>query len=310
MNLILITIEAFIQTLSNDITQLEHVIQLWIVIMLITTFICFVTGELTKNYSQTDKLWSLMPIVYSLVTLYAFPSSPRIWLMTLLVTTWGLRLTYNFYRKGGYNIIPWKGEEDYRWRLLRKQPVFQKGFRITLFNLLFISFYQHLLIFLFCTPILIAAKNSTASLSGLDYLAASCMFLFILIETMADNQLYDFHTQKRQKIFKNQKYKSSLDTGFLTEGLWNYVRHPNFIAEQAIWVSFYFFGIAASGQWVNWSLAGPVLLILLFAGSSEFTERISLEKYPGYKNYKQQVPKFIPVVFRFRKKRNSFSKLA
>jgi len=242
--------------------------------------------------------------------LYAFPSSPRIWLMTLLVTTWGLRLTYNFYRKGGYNIIPWKGEEDYRWRLLRKQPVFQKGFRITLFNLLFISFYQHLLIFLFCTPILIAAKNSTASLSGLDYLAASCMFLFILIETMADNQLYDFHTQKRQKIFKNQKYKSSLDKGFLTEGLWNYVRHPNFIAEQAIWVSFYFFGIAASGQWVNWSLAGPVLLILLFAGSSEFTERISLEKYPGYKNYKQQVPKFIPVVFRFRKKRNSFSKLA
>jgi len=264
-------------------------------------------GELTHNYSQTDKLWSLMPIGYSVVTMYAFPSSPRLWLMVSLVTIWGLRLTYNFYRKGGYNIIPWKGEEDYRWGILRKQPVFQNGFRMTLFNLLFISFYQQLLILLFCTPLLLAADNSSVNLSGLDYLAAFCMFLFILIETIADNQLYDFHSKKKDNIFLNGKYKSSLNKGFLTEGLWNYVRHPNFIAEQSIWVSFYFFGVAASGYWLNWTLAGPVLLILLFAGSSEFTERISMEKYPEYKLYKQQVPKFIPLIFKSQKKENSYS---
>jgi steroid 5-alpha reductase family enzyme len=39
--------------------------------------------------------------------------------MAFLVTLWGLRLSYNFYRKGGYNIIPWKGEEDYRWKIFR-----------------------------------------------------------------------------------------------------------------------------------------------------------------------------------------------
>ena len=135
------------------------------------------------------------------------------------------------------------------------------------------------------------------------------MFGFILIETKADNQLYDFQTQKKDKNFKNGKYKLSLDKGFLTEGLWNYVWHPNFIAEQAIWVSFYFFGVAASGYWLNSSLAGPVLLILLFAGSSEFTERISMEKYPGYKYYKQQVPRFIPFIFKSHKKRSGYSKV-
>jgi len=309
MNLLLINFENTLQWLSNDTTPPDHVIRSWIVIMLVTTFICFVVGEFTQNYSQTDKIWSLMPIVYSLVTLHAFPSSPRIWLMTLLVIAWGLRLTYNFYRKGGYNIIPWKGEEDYRWGILRKHQVFQKGLRITLFNLFFISFYQQLLILLFCTPILIAAEYTKANLSGIDYLAAISMFGFILIETKADNQLYDFQTQKKDKNFKNGKYKLSLDKGFLTEGLWNYVRHPNFIAEQAIWVSFYFFGVAASGYWLNWSLAGPVLLILLFAGSSEFTERISMEKYPGYKYYKQQVPRFIPFIFKSHKKRSGYSKV-
>jgi len=307
MNIVLISPESLFQSLLNGESKLEYVLKVWVIILFCTVFICFLVGELSHNYSQTDKVWSLMPIVYSMVTLYAFPSSPRIWLMSMLVIVWGLRLSYNFYRKGGYNIVPWKGEEDYRWGILRKHPILQKGIRISLFNLLFISFYQQVLILLFSTPLLLAAKNPTANLTELDYLAAMGMFLFILIETIADNQLYSFQTQKHQKKQVNDKFSSSLKKGFLTEGLWNRVRHPNYVAEQAIWVCFYFFGVAATGQWFNWTLTGPVLLILLFAGSSEFTERISMEKYPEYKNYKQQVPRFIPVIFKSVKKRNGTS---
>jgi len=307
MNIVLISPESLFQSLLNGESKLEYVLKVWVIILFCTVFICFLVGELSHNYSQTDKVWSLMPIVYSMVTLYAFPSSPRIWLMSMLVIVWGLRLSYNFYRKGGYNIVPWKGEEDYRWGILRKHPILQKGIRISLFNLLFISFYQQVLILLFSTPLLLAAKNPTANLTELDYLAAMGMFLFILIETIADNQLYSFQTQKHQKKQVNDKFSSSLKKGFLTEGLWNRVRHPNYVAEQAIWVCFYFFGVAATGQWFNWTLTGPVLLILLFAGSSEFTERISMEKYPEYKNYKLQVPKFIPVILKSVKKRNGTS---
>lgn len=80
----------------------------------------------------------------------------------------------------------------------------------------------------------------------------------------------------------------------MTEGLWKYVRHPNFTSEQAIWIFFYFFGVAASGKLLNLTLLGPVLLILIFTGSSRLTENISSSKYPDYKSYQKEVPRFLP----------------
>jgi steroid 5-alpha reductase family enzyme len=38
----------------------------------------------------------------------------RLVLMAAVSAVWGLRLTYNFYRRGGYGWPPWSGEEDYR----------------------------------------------------------------------------------------------------------------------------------------------------------------------------------------------------
>jgi steroid 5-alpha reductase family enzyme len=146
----------------------------------------------------------------------------------------------------------------------------------------------------------LAAKNSEVELTVLDFLAAGLMLLFILIETVADNQLFNFHLQKQHRIMPDGRFSDSLSKGFMTDGFWKYVRHPNFAAEQSIWISFYFFGVAASGVWFNWTLAGPVLLILLFVGSSEFTESISIKKYPDYVNYKHEVPKFIPLPFRLK----------
>ena len=78
-----------------------------------------------------------MPAIYGWITFAGYPS-PRVLIMTILVTVWGLRLSYNFYRKGGYSIIPWKGEEDYRWRILGV-PLLKGRLRFGLFNLLFIS---------------------------------------------------------------------------------------------------------------------------------------------------------------------------
>jgi steroid 5-alpha reductase family enzyme len=269
----------------------------WIIIMAVTAGTCFLVSELTRNYSQVDKLWSLLPIIYSIVTLVSF-SSPRIWIMCILVTLWGLRLSYNFHRKGGYNLIPWKGEEDYRWTILRQNPVLKGRIRFGLFNLLFISFYQNFLIMLFSTPLLMAAKYNDSPLNWLDILAASLMLLFLVIETVADNQLYRFQTIKKKMTATEVLYPASLKNGFMSEGLWRYVRHPNFVSEQAIWISFYLFSTASSGQLLNWTLAGSLLLVLLFLGSSEMTERISSNKYPAYAGYKKAVPRFLPRIFR------------
>jgi len=268
----------------------------YLTVMIATALACFVVSEITRNYSQVDKLWSLMPIVYSIIAILAFPS-PRVWIMSILVTVWGLRLSYNFSRKGGYNIIPWRGAEDYRWEVMRNHPELKGRLRFGLFNLFFISFYQHFLIFMFSSPLLMAAKYQNQDITLLDKIAAALMLLFIVIETIADNQQFSFHRLKKQGD-RSGLYRESLRNGFLSEGLWKFVRHPNFASEQLIWVSFYLFGVAASGRWLNWTIAGPVLLILLFMGSSELTEKLSSGKYPAYADYRKNVPRFIPDPFR------------
>jgi steroid 5-alpha reductase family enzyme len=287
--------------ISGNDAHFEHLTGLLIAIMIFSALACFIISEITRNYSQVDKLWSLMPIIYSLVTLIAFPS-PRLLIMFTMITLWGLRLSFNFYRKGGYNIVPWKGEEDYRWKIMRQHWRLKGRLRFGIFNLFFISFYQHFLILLFCTPLLMAAKYSNYRLTWIDIVAASLMFLFLLIETIADNQLFRFRKLKSDQKGSETRYTKSLKKGFLCEGLWGFARHPNFASEQGIWISFYFFGVAASGEWINWTLVGPILLVLLFLGSTELTERISSEKYPDYAAYKNEVPKFFPDIFRSRVK--------
>jgi len=266
----------------------------WISIMLTVILICFIVSEITQNYSQVDKLWSLVPVIYGWMTVAYYPFSYRLWLMAFIVTLWGFRLSYNFYRKGGYNIIPWKGEEDYRWKIMREHPKLSGRLRFGLFNLFFISIYQQLLIMLFSSPLLIAAQSPNSTLSIIDVIAAFSMLTFLVIETIADNQQFRFQNLKRMQGVSGTLFAESIKKGFLTEGLWKYSRHPNFFSEQAIWISFYFFGVAATGQWFNISLAGPVLLVLLFMGSTRLTEKISSGKYSGYADYKKKVPGFIP----------------
>jgi len=283
----------FHSLLSGYDEKFQGLVSTWFILMVIVIVVCFFVSEITRNYSQIDKLWSLIPIAYGWITVAAFPSVRTI-LMALLVTVWGLRLSYNFSRKGGYNIIPWKGEEDYRWKHLRENRLLKGRFSFGLFNLLFISIYQNILIFLFSSPLLMAALNNERSLIFTDILAAGFMLLFIITESVADNQLFRFQQEKKKPDNKDNKYKKSLKTGFLSEGLWKYARHPNFASEQAIWISFYFFGVAASGKLINITLAGAVLLVLIFAGSTIMTEGISSKKYPEYAVHQKEVPKFIP----------------
>ena len=291
-----LSIDLFRSLFKVQDINFQNLISTWLMLMTAVIVVAFLVSEITRNYSQVDKLWSLMPIAYSWITVAAYPT-PRIIIMALLVTVWGLRLSYNFYRKGGYNIIPWKGEEDYRWQVMRDNPFLKGRLRFGLFNFFFISFYQNFLIFLFSTPMLLTALYPEKNLNIVDIIAGIFMLGFIITEGIADTQLFRFQQAKKSGKDPDGRYRESLSKGFFKEGLWKYSRHPNFTCEQGVWISFYFFGVAASGQWINYTIAGPVLLILLFVGSSQLTESISSKKYPEYSVYRKTVPRFLPVKF-------------
>lgn len=255
---------------------------------------CFIVGELSRNNSQVDKLWSVIPIVYVWFMSCEGGMEPRMMLMSTLVTIWGIRLTYNFARRGAYQWKFWAGEEDYRWEELRKRPGFSNRFVWMLFNLFFISAYQNVLIFLFTLPILTAlGDNVNNDLTIADWILAALYVGAVVVEFIADQQQYDFQQEKHRRI-KAGEDLGEYAHGFVRTGLWSIMRHPNYAMEQSIWIIFYGFSVVATGEWINWSIAGCLLLVILFKGSSDFSEALSAEKYPEYKEYQRKVPRFIP----------------
>lgn len=91
------------------------------------------------------------------------------------------------------------------------------------------------------------------------------------------------------------KFKQvDLERGFVITGLWSKSRHPNFVAEQAIWIFFYLWGFWTTQSFFNWSSIGLISYLLLFQGSTNFTEEITAAKYAGYKDYQKSVGKFLP----------------
>jgi steroid 5-alpha reductase family enzyme len=257
---------------------------------------CFVVGELTHNNSQMDKLWSLLPIAYTWVIAIKGGMDTRLVVMAVLATLWGIRLTFNFARKGAYKLKFWEGEEDYRWPVLRAKKEFQPHWKWMAFNLFFISIYQNALVLIITFPALVL-MGVDVPFGWVDAIAAVLMFGFILYETIADEQQWAFQTTKWRMIKEGKKLEelpAPYNKGFNTVGLWNRSRHPNYFAEQGTWCAFYVFTIGGGIGIINWSIAGALLLIVLFLGSSAFAEEISGSKYPEYARYCQQVSIFFP----------------
>lgn len=278
-----------------DASQLETLKVLGIIAGCSALF-CFVVGELTRNNSQMDKLWSLLPIAYTWVIAVRGGMSARLVVMAVLATLWGMRLTFNFARKGAYTLKFWEGVEDYRWSVLRAKKEFQPRWKWMLFNLFFISIYQNTLVLMTTFPALVL-MNVELPFGWVDGLAAALMLGFIIYETISDEQQWAFQSTKWKLIGEGKKLEelpAPYNLGFNSTGLWSRSRHPNYFAEQGTWCAFYLFSVGGGIGLINWSIIGALLLIVLFLGSSAFAEEISAGKYPQYANYCQQVPKFFP----------------
>ena len=278
-----------------DESQLE-VLRLLATIAGCSALYCFVVGELARNNSQVDKIWSILPFVYCWIIAVKGGMQPRLVVMAVLATLWGIRLTYNFARKGAYSIKFWEGEEDYRWQVVRSNSILSNRWVWMLFDLVFICFYQNVILLLITLPAL-ASMTSPVPFGWIDAVAAVLMAGFILYETIADEQQWAFQTKKWSMIKSGQRLEelpAPYNKGFNTLGLWSVSRHPNYLAEQSIWVCLYLFSVGAGVGVLNWSMAGALLLIVLFIGSSNLAEEISAGKYPEYAAYCRQVSRFFP----------------
>ncbi len=233
---------------------------------------CWLASVLTREYSWVDRVWSIMPVIYAWV-FAARAGDPRATLVAILVSAWGVRLTFNFARRGGYA----PGGEDYRWAILRAR---MPGWRFALFNLGFIAVYQNALLLAITLPVRTVADHPRP-LGPADAAAALAFAVLLVGETVADQQRWDFH-------------RTHPAGGVLRTGLFAYSRHPNYFCEIAQWWVVLAFAVIATGTpWLA-TAAGAAALTVLFLGSTTFTEQISTRRHPEYADYRRSTPMLVP----------------
>ena len=310
--------EEFIMSIIEMFEDDQFIYQ--ITICHLIAFYCFIKSIRTKNFSQVDRLWPILPAVYSWsYILFEFllrdgldnmDTFFRMLIVTILITSWSIRLTFNTWRRGYYR----NNTEDYRWEHVKKFFKFPKRkIPFQIFNFLFIAIFQNLLLYLITLPLWYIQKyNRNDPFNHLDLLLTILFVIALAIETIADEQQWNYQYEKKQWLLTSKVTKGCMFTqhdfkrGFVAHGLWKYSRHPNFFAEMSIWWIVYGFSISSQsrsfdiGEYprlFNTSIIGTVMLTLLFQASTFFTETISSSKYEYYIDYRKSVSRFVPSIF-------------
>lgn len=240
----------------------------------VATIIIFLFSYFLKNSSMYDPYWSLMPIPIAYYWLISNLEGEvtRQWIILLLVTFWGLRLTINWIRG-------WPGlhHEDWRYVDLAKK----NGKLYWLVSFSGIHLLPTVLVFGGMVPVLYG-MTSQAPLNVIDYLAIIITLSAVLIEWISDEQLIAYK-------------KSSHEKGdFINSGLWAYSRHPNYFGEVSFWVGLFLFAIARAPEYY-WTGIGTLSMIILFVFISipMMDERHKATRI-GYEEHMKRVSGLIP----------------
>lgn len=226
-----------------------------------------------RNSSIVDIFWGTGFVIanwfYFILTPQGDPA--RKWMIGVLVTLWGLRLSlYILWRN-------WGKPEDFRYRKMR-----EKSGRIWWWKSFFQVFLlQGLLMWIISAPLLAAQRGTApAGLMALDYLGAAVWLIGFFFEAVGDIQLARFKSDPENK------------GKVMDRGVWSLTRHPNYFGDAAQWWGFFIIALAAGGWWTIFSPILMTLLLLRVSGVA-LLER-TLETRPGYKEYAQRTSAFIP----------------
>ncbi|MFP4022811.1 MAG: DUF1295 domain-containing protein [Candidatus Paceibacterota bacterium] len=251
---------------------MNYFIVLAIVVFFYMTF-WFVISLIKKRNDVADVAWGLGFVFLAWISL-AISQNFEITnlLIDLLVTIWGLRLSYHIYQRHR------KGGEDYRYFKYRK--TWGKWFYIRSFLQVYIL--QGLLLFIIATPILIANKFSTEYFGLFQVLGLLIWITGFYFESVADAQLARF--------IKDPANKGKL----MMQGLWEYSRHPNYFGEVLQWLGIWV--MVLSLPYGLWGVVSPLVitfLILKVSGIPMLEEKMS--EHPDFAEYKKKVSCFIPL---------------
>ena len=241
-----------------------------IVVLMILTWLLSLAW---RDASIVDPVWPLGFVVVVWVTrAIADGNSARQWLLVVMVTLWGLRLSgYLAWRKRG-------APEDFRYQAMRRHY----GARFGLISLLTVFALQGVLMWLVSLPAQLGQVRVDPDIGVIAAIGVVVWLVGISFESVGDAQLARF------------KARPDSTGQVMDQGLWRYTRHPNYFGDTCVW-----WGIALvaaeTGVGAIGIVGAVVMTVLLVRVSGvPMLERTMAKRRPGYAEYVARTSAFIP----------------
>jgi steroid 5-alpha reductase family enzyme len=233
----------------------------------------FIISILKKRNDIADVAWGLGFILMTWTSFFLSNLSyDRGILVGILVTIWGLRLSWHIYSRN-------KGKtEDYRYLAWRKEW----GNLFYLRSYFQVYFLQGIFLFLIILPVLIINKYTGSAIGILDIAGVLVWLVGFFFESVGDKQLSKFISDPLNK------------GKIMQSGLWAYTRHPNYFGEVLGWWGIWLIALGVSGGWLG--ILGPItitFLILKVSGIPLLEKK--MEENPEFIEYKRKVSMFVPL---------------
>jgi steroid 5-alpha reductase family enzyme len=227
-----------------------------------------------RDASIVDRVWGLCFVVQAWTyALVSGTQAPLPWLVVLLVTVWGVRLSAHIHlRNRGH-------AEDYRYARMREEH----GGRFWWYSLFSVFLLQGVISLLVGAPLLWTIAGAQP-VNGMAWVVAGVLLWLagFFFEAVGDWQLTRFKADpdNRGKL--------------LTTGLWSLTRHPNYFGDAALWWGFYLIAVSVDGGWM--SVFGPAIMsfFIRFVSGVAMLEKDQIKKYPEYADYIRTTPTFMP----------------
>lgn len=251
-----------------------------LVFMTVVMVVAWFVQRARKNAGWADVFWDYgMGVVGVGCALVPAPGTPirtRQFLVAALVALWSVRVGTHLLRRIR------RGVEDGRYVELRRLS--SSAFQPLMY---FFVQVQAWIASFFGLAIYLAAHHPAPGLRTQDIIGALILIAGVVGETLADEQL---------RRFKETPGQANL---VFDRGLWAWTRHPNYVFELLVWLSFPVIAIDLSGNYPNgwYALAAPAFMFLVLTKITGIPplERSLLEsKGEAYRAYQARVGAFLP----------------
>lgn len=228
-----------------------------------------------RDASIVDIIWGAGFVLVAWVAFFTGDGDgARNWLITLLASAWGLRLSaYLFMRNRGEG-------EDYRYQAMRRHW----GPRFPLISLFTVFGLQGLLMFIISMPLQVAQLSGMPEgLAWIDYLGAAVFAVGLGFEAIGDFQLARF------------KADPANAGRVMDRGLWRYTRHPNYFGDAVLWWGLF---LIAAARPANLAVIfSPVVMTFLLTRVSgvPLLEKSLARRREGYADYIARTSSFFPL---------------